>query len=84
VGGADEETFSLVGKRKGKKKDMSKVKLFEFHKNDQYTSQCPNKKKGNNDAEVSKSAKFDDFDDNFEKEFCLMTVRWKYCHLIPL
>ena len=65
--------MSLIGKGKRKKKDMSKVKCFACHKIGHYASQCPNKKKGKKDAEVSTLAKVDDFAEKFEKEFSLMT-----------
>ena len=52
---------------------MSKVKCFACHKTSHYASQCPNKKKGNKNVEVSTLAKVDEFAKKFEKEFSLMT-----------
>jgi hypothetical protein len=72
-GGADEENVALAGKRKDKKKDMSKVKCFACHKTSHYASQCPNKKKRKNEPEVSSSVEIVEFTEKFEKEFSLMT-----------
>ena len=71
-GGADEQNVALVGKRKDKKKDMSKVKSFTYHKTGHYASQCPNKKKRKKEPEVSTSVEVVEFTEKFEKEFSLM------------
>jgi hypothetical protein len=69
--GVDEENVALVGKSKGKKKDMNKVRCFACHKTDHYAGQCPNKKKVKKEAEVVASAATNEFAEKFE-EFSLM------------
>jgi hypothetical protein len=72
-GGSDKQNVALVGKRKDKKKDMSKLKCFACHKTDDYASQCPNKKKKKQELEVSASTEVVEFAEKFEREFSLMT-----------
>jgi hypothetical protein len=67
----DEENVALMGKRKNKKKYMSKVKCFACHNIGHYASQFPKKKKVKKDAEVSTSSEVDAFVEKFE-EFSLM------------
>jgi hypothetical protein len=71
--GNDEENVTLATKRKGKKKDMSKVKCFACQKFGHYAGQCPNKKKVKKEAEVVASAATDEFVEQFEKEFSLVS-----------
>jgi hypothetical protein len=61
------------GKEKEKKKDMSKVKCFACHKTGHYTSQCSNKKKKNQEPEVSTSVEIVEFTEKYEREFSLMS-----------
>ena len=76
----DEEALALTGKNKGKaksKKDgkknlgVSKVKCFIYHKYGHFASQCPDKKKKSNTQMVG-SAEVDEFNRNFNEEFCLV------------
>ena len=76
----DEESLALAGKSKGKEKkkkggkkylDMSKVKCFICHKQRHFASPCSNRKKKNNTQMVG-SAKVEEFNRNFDEEFCLI------------
>ena len=76
----DEEALALTGKSKGKAKrnkdgkknlDMSKVKCFICHKKGHFASQCLDRKKKSNTRMVG-SAKVDEFNRNFDEEFCLI------------
>ena len=76
----DEEALALTGKRKSKEKrkkdgkknlDVSKVKCFVFHKQGHFSSQCPYRKKKSN-TQMAGSAKVDEFNRNFDEEFCLI------------
>jgi hypothetical protein len=62
-----------VGKRKDKKKDMRKVKLFSCHNIGHYASQCSNKKKKKKELEVSTSTEVVEFTKKFKREFSPMT-----------
>ena len=76
----DEEALSLTGKSKGKAKrkkdgkknlDVSKVKCFICHKQGHFASQCPDRKKKSN-TQMAGSAEVDEFNKNFNQEFCLI------------
>jgi hypothetical protein len=60
-----------------KKKDISKVKCFAYHKFGHYAGQCPNKKKGGNGTQqevvVSTKAQVDEFAKKFESELLLVS-----------
>jgi len=75
-GGDDAENFSLATKGKSKvkgsgrsasMKDKRKLKCFAHHKTNHYVSQCPYKKKKENQVVASASTKIDDFKENFKK-----------------
>ena len=51
---------------------MSKVKCFICHKYGHFASQCPDRKKKRNTQMVG-SAEVEDFNKNFDEEFCLIT-----------
>ena len=75
----DEEALALTGKSKAKAKekggkknlDMSKVNCFICHKKGHFTSQCPDRKKKNN-TQMAGSAKVEEFNKNFDENFCLI------------
>ena len=59
-------------KKGGKKKlDMSKVNCFICHKQRHFASQCPDKKKKSN-TQMTGSVEVDEFNRNFDGEFCLI------------
>ena len=75
-----EEALSLTGKSKGKEKrkkdgkknlDMSKVKCFICHKQGHFSSQFQDRKKKSN-TQTAGSAEVDEFNRNFDEEFCLI------------
>jgi hypothetical protein len=61
------------------KKDLSKIKCFSCHKNGHYSSQFPEKKKGNENTHTTTSVEMqlDDFATKFENDYsmisCLLT-----------
>ena len=76
----DEEALALIGKSKGKEKrkkdgkknlNVSKVKVFYYHKQENFASHCPDKKKKSN-TQMAGSAEVDEFSKNFDEEFCLI------------
>ena len=76
----DEKALALTEKSKGKEKrkedgqqnsDVSKVKCFICHKQGHFASQCLDRKKKSNTRMVG-SAKVDEFNRNFDEEFCLI------------
>jgi hypothetical protein len=69
--GADDENVALVGKSNEKKKDISKVRCFSFHKTSHYFSQCPNKKEKKSEPEVSASTEIAEFVERHENDWSL-------------
>jgi hypothetical protein len=59
----------------GKKKDLSKIKCFSCHKNENYASQCPEKKKGRGKTQTKTSEKtqLDEFVAKFQKYLSLVS-----------
>ena len=59
------------------KKDLSKIKCFSCHKNGNYASQCPKKKKkgkGNMHTIVLVETQLDEFATKFEKDYSLASL----------
>ena len=69
----DDKNVALVGKNNEKKKDMSKMRCFSYHKTGHYASQCLDKKEKKPEPEVSTSTEIAEFAERHEREFSLMT-----------
>ena len=76
----DEEALALKGKSKGKEKrkkggnknlDMSKVNCFICHKQGNFSSQFPDRKKKRN-TQMEGSTEVEKFKRNFDENFCLI------------